>query len=64
MFSLLSLVTNAMVENYSRAVGHGEILLKYLYQGENDYKLLSATLYAATFKHFFLDDKMFPKKNL
>jgi hypothetical protein len=41
MFSLLlSLVTNAMVENYSRAVGHGETLLKYLYQGENNYKLL------------------------
>ena len=63
MSSLLSLVTNAMVENYSRAFGHGETLPKYLYQGENNYKLLSATPYAATFKHFFYD-KMFPKKNL
>jgi hypothetical protein len=53
MFSVLYLVTNAMVENYSRAVGHGENLLKYLYQGENNYKLLSATQYAAMFKQFF-----------
>ena len=65
MFSLLlSLVSNAMVENYSRAVGHGETLLKYLYLGENNYKQLSATLYESTFKHFFLFDKMFSKKNL
>jgi hypothetical protein len=40
MLLLLSLVTNAMLKNYFRAVGHGETLPKYLYQGGRIYELI------------------------
>jgi hypothetical protein len=47
---MTSLVANAMLNNYFRAVGHGETLPKYLYQGGGIYELISAEQFAALFK--------------
>jgi hypothetical protein len=42
-----------MLKSYSRAVGHGEILPKYLFQGGGIYELIKAKPFAALFKRSY-----------